>query len=512
MSVLQYISKSRRAQHSLARLDSVDLRTADRMSQADLAKKTVEPAQEEYPPAVRLFQDALLALYKGAPRVKPQEEVAPSHRLNQAVMAQTLQDRAFQEMHIRTRYDETMSFLGAVNLWSNLTALLDEKQKAAAKEAAEKEQEAARLQAKAEAALAAAQAAAGADNEDLSRKLGQQAAQLQAQAEAAQAQAEAAAQRALDEAPSARAVHKAVKKAAEETSEQGEALGGWGLEEGQFTKLPPEERLELARQVLQSDKLRRLAELAGRFRNLAVSAQAEKVERTPGQIEGIEIGADLSRVLPTELAYARHPKLRRLFYRRYMERSLMQYRMRGRRKVARGPLVVCYDESASMQGDKEIWAKAVVLALLFVAKRQKRAFAAVAFGSANEIRIKQIPDPRKATMADVLEIAEPFFNGGTDFHRPLTEARQIVEAGGAFERADVVFVTDGIAEVTDDFLSDFLAFKKRTGTRVFGVLVDVGQSAEDSVRRWADQVHRVVDLARDVQAAEEAAKVVFGAI
>jgi len=178
------------------------------------------------------------------------------------------------------------------------------------------------------------------------------------------------------------------------------------------------------------------------------------------------------------------------------------YRMTGRRKQALGPLVVCYDESGSMAGEKEIWAKpvlsevegAVVLALLFIARRQKRPFAAIAFGSAKEIRVKTIQRPEMATMADVLEVAEPFFNGSTDFRRPLMESQQIIEAGDrpstgpstgsgrrsghCFERADVVFVTDGLCRVTPEFLAEFEAFKKRTGTRMFAVLVDVGTSAE----------------------------------
>ena len=123
-------------------------------------------------------------------------------------------------------------------------------------------------------------------------------------------------------------------------------------------------------------------------------------------------------------------------------------------------------------------------------------------------------------MADVLDVTEPFFNGGTDFRRPLVEARRIVEAGGRpstgsghrFEHADVVFVTDGLCRVTPEFLPEFEAFRKRTETRVFAVLVDVGSSAEVSVQQWADQVHRVVDLARDAQAAQNVAMAVFRAV
>jgi uncharacterized protein with von Willebrand factor type A (vWA) domain len=115
-------------------------------------------------------------------------------------------------------------------------------------------------------------------------------------------------------------------------------------------------------------------------------------------------------------------------------------------------------------------------------------------------------------MADVLEVAEPFFGGGTHFESPLTRAREIIEQAMDFTRADIVFITDGIASVSDGFLQDFEAFKRRTGTRIFTVLVDVGSSSEVSVRAWSDQVHRVVDLAQDAQAAQQAAREVFRAV
>jgi uncharacterized protein with von Willebrand factor type A (vWA) domain len=512
MSFLDYLSPQRHAQHALGRLDSFDLQAADKLIKTPVAQESVDPVAGEYPPAVRLFQDAFLGLYKGAPRVKSQEEVTASHRLNQMVISQALEDRAFTEMRLRTRLDETMSLLGAANLWGNLMELLTDEQKRAARQAAAQEERAEQWNRQAEAAQALAEAAAQVGANEQAAQYGQQAATLQAQAEAARSQAESTMQQAMNQAPSGQAVHRAIKQAAQETAEQGDALNGWGLGPGAYQHVPPEERLALAERVLQSRKLRRLADLVGRFCNLAIAAQAEKTERVPGQIEGVELGNDVSRVLSAELAMLHHPVLRLDFYRRLAEGQLMQYRMTGQRRQALGPLVVCYDESGSMAGTKELWAKAVVLALLFVAKRQKRPFAAIAFGSAHEIRIKRIPRPDRATMEDILEVAEPFFNGGTDFHRPLSEAQQVVETGGHFERADIVFVTDGIAGVAVSFLQEFEAFKKRTGTRVFAVLTDVGQSAEHSVRRWADHVYRVVDLARDTQSSESAAKAVFGAV
>ena len=509
---LEYLDPRRRAQHVLDRLDVFDLQTTDRLADVEIARQAVEPAEEEYAPARRLFQDTLLGLYKGVPRLKPAEEVPPSHRLNHAALGKAMEERAFQELRLRTRFDSTMALLGAVNLWEQLMGLLTEEQQEAARQAAEQEKQAARQQAQAEALLALADAAGEDGNEKKSHQHELEAVDLQAQARAAQQRAEALMEQAASAGPSDQAVHRAVKQAAQDMDEQSKSLNGWGLSPGALQRVPPEERLALAQRVMQSQKLRRLAGLVGRFRNLAIAAQAEKTERAPGQIEGIELGGDVSRMLPSELALLHHPVLRRDLYRRLAERQVMQYRMTGRRKQALGPLIACYDESSSMSGEKEIWAKAVVLALLFIARRQRRPFAAIAFASASQIRIKIIERPELATMADVLEIAELFLSGGTDFQRPLTEARQIIEAGGRFERADVVFVTDGLCRITDEFLAEFDAFKKRTGTRVFAVLVDVGQNAETSVRQWADQVHRVVDLACDTQAAQDAAVAVFGAV
>lgn len=48
-----------------------------------------------------------------------------------------------------------------------------------------------------------------------------------------------------------------------------------------------------------------------------------------------------------------------------------------------------------MASEKENWSKAVVLALLFIARRQRRPFAADAFGSAHEIRVKTIRRPQQ---------------------------------------------------------------------------------------------------------------------
>ena len=510
--VLEYLSAERRGQHALDQLDMLDLQMADDLAGIDAARQAVEPEEESYPPAGRLFQDTQLALYKGAPRLRQRDEVRPSHRLNHAIMEELLEERRFRELRLQTRLDKTMSVLGAVNLWEQLVELLTEEQRKAAQRASEQEEQAHRQEAQARILQAMAASAAQKGDDARSQQVDAQAQELMRNAQANRQRAEAAMEQAADEVPSAREIRRALKRAADKTAEDAEALRGWGLAPGALQRVPPEERLALAERVRASQKLRSLAQMVGRFRNLVIAAQAEKTESAPGQVRGIELGDDVSRMLSSELTLFHHPALRRDLYRRLAEHQAMQYRMTGKRKLALGPLVVCYDESGSMTTMKELWAKAVVLAMLFIARRQQRPFSGIAFGSAHEIRVKTIRRPKTATMADVLEVAEPFFGGGTDFESPLTRAREIIEQAMDFTRADIVFITDGIASVSDGFLQDFQTFKKRTGTRVFTVLVDVGSSSEASVRAWSDQVHRVVDLAQDAQAAQQAAREVFGAV
>jgi hypothetical protein len=272
-SFLEYLSPQRKAEHSLDRLDSFDLQTADHASDVEMARRVVGPAEEAYPPARRLFQDALLGLYKAVPQQKAAEQVTPSHRLNHHVMGKAMQERAFEELRLRTKLDPAMAMLGAVNLWEQLMQLLTEEQKEAARRAAQQEEKAAQKEQQAETAEALAEAAAQAGDEQKAGQFQKQAARLQEQAQKARQKAETAMQAALQDAPSDQAIHRAVKQAAEKTDEQAESVDGWGLDPGALQGVAPEERLALAERVTQSDKLRRLAALVGRFRNLAIAAR-----------------------------------------------------------------------------------------------------------------------------------------------------------------------------------------------------------------------------------------------
>ena len=65
------------------------------------------------------------------------------------------------------------------------------------------------------------------------------------------------------------------------------------------------------------------------------------------------------------------------------------------------------------------------------------------------------------------------------------------------ERPDVVFITDGVCDISEEFLEWFDEFKADTGARLTGILLDRGECFEFSLRRFADKVYRTSELEED---------------
>ena len=97
------------------------------------------------------------------------------------------------------------------------------------------------------------------------------------------------------------------------------------------------------------------------------------------EITDLELGADLGRVLPSELARLRVPGLRLALLRDLAERRCLQYQLTANQALGLGPLVVALDKSSSMEGPADEWATAVALALLGIAQAERRTFGLVTF-------------------------------------------------------------------------------------------------------------------------------------
>ena len=297
--------------------------------------------------------------------------------------------------------------------------------------------------------------------------------------------------RALREA--SRIAHKAVDRAVEQV----DAFCSWGT--GAITTadvVGDEIKAELARHVAKNKKLQALAQQAGRMKRIAAAKQRSKADHARDEVTDIERGADLQRLLPSELVKLTDPVLSLEFARGFFERSLLQYKLTGSETLGRGPIIVCIDQSSSMKGSKEIWSKALALALLQVAVLQKRRCRVVHFNGA----VVRVDDwsPGRIDPLELVASMEPFYGGGTAFEPPLSSALDAIRDLPDLKKADVVLVTDGEAAVSGGFATKWAAAKKSQAFTCYAVHVDApGGVAPTSLQAIADNVLGLADIAND---------------
>lgn len=243
----------------------------------------------------------------------------------------------------------------------------------------------------------------------------------------------------------------------------------------------------LAARMRDSARLREIAKLAGRFKRIAGAKRRSTVVHGADEIVDVEQGADLGRLLPLELALLVHPSTKLLAMRNLLERSCLQYRLEGAETLGKGPLVVCVDKSGSMEGDKDTWSTAVSLALLDLARAERRTFALLAFDA-------QVKSEHIVLSGESLPESALFVNadGGTDIDRVVRRGLDIIEKHpGALKQADVVLVTDGGSN--SDGAGELRDRAAKLGASILGIAIEVEPSR---LAPWCDQVIAANDMDR----------------
>lgn len=320
-------------------------------------------------------------------------------------------------------------------------------------------------------------------------------AEMQAAAAAAQ---DRAAQAAADlDGTDVRAAMRRAAKAAKEAIDQQEQMVD-GFLAGQGAHSGRGERREVAKALAQyagkAEALKRIAEIAGRLRRIAVQKQSEKARRGTDEIAGVEQGRDLERTIAAEWAIADDEDLADLFALRYTEGALVQLDIRSKDEDGRGPIVVCLDSSGSMGGAPAAWAAGVAMAFVEIAARQRRSVALLHFG-ARVLRTDIFPAKQRIAPAELID-AVTFFaaDGGTDFEAPLSEAVRLIRSDANTKAADVVFVTDGQASLSQTWLDGFRRDRAELGFNVYSVLI--GTEAE-ALKAVSSEIVSLADVAED---------------
>ncbi|MBA4192806.1 MAG: hypothetical protein C0467_32990, partial [Planctomycetaceae bacterium] len=288
-----------------------------------------------------------------------------------------------------------------------------------------------------------------------------------------------------------RAVGKAVAEAEKEVSELQESAAALGMGPGEPGSNDPKAIAELFKRVRRDPNLTKICELAGRFRRVAQSKQRQKVRHGLDDVVGVELGGDVGRLLPSELVKFVVPELELDTLRRLAERQLFCREVRAVEPVGRGPILVCADESGSMAGAKAQAAKALALALAWIARRQRRWVGLCAYSGDTGERLLALPPARwdESALCDWLTA---FIGGGSDIDVPVRELPRLYrEVGAPPGKTDIVMITDCKCRLPATVRDAFHAWKASVSARVLTLVI--GDTPGD-LEHVSDEIFRVSTL------------------
>ena len=264
------------------------------------------------------------------------------------------------------------------------------------------------------------------------------------------------------------ALRAALRAAAEKAGDEQDMVVAFGCGKAEGA----ESRRAIRARLANNPSLAKIAKLAGRMKLAAARKQAEKVTSQSGETTGVTLGGDITALLPSERAMlALGDDTEALLYSKLLEKRAMVYERKQNESRTGGPIVFVVDESASMTGDRNNWAKAFMLGLMEICKRQRRAFSVVHFST--RTHVERFATPEQATTARLLGECERFLGGGTNIAAALDVAAGEVEAlatpGG---KADVVLLTDACDSEWKGAVTDRIVALRAKGASTYVVAVD----------------------------------------
>jgi uncharacterized protein with von Willebrand factor type A (vWA) domain len=471
--------------------------------------EVVKEASQKLPSAAALVADIFYSMFQPAPQLESVEGLSPAATIHHALLENLMNTSQWANVRGKnigsgTIGDQLYAGIATTSVSRSMLKALDAQTIRRLRLLQEAEQEGARLFNQAETYDTVAD-----EKKDRAEELHQRAEQARKQARKAQ---EKANQQAAGLANQAEAIEDATRNAAREALEQAQeeidsleaamqAYGagstqgiggqsGLGIS-GSGTSMV--DKLQLATRVGKSTKLKQVAELTGRMTRIAMEVQRTKTDYPPTHITGVETGRNIANLLPTELALLGDSRLHGMFGFKYATASLMQYKLKGLQPQGRGPVIVALDDSGSMSGYPEIWAKACALALLAIARLQERDFALIHFSNS----IKTFEFPRgEATPQQVMHMTEFFFGGGTNFWPWMEEALRLVETS-VYAKADVICISDGAAFLTTEQEQQWNERRKAKEMRCRSILIGRDATSEQLLGHIGETITTIDDLSLD---------------
>jgi uncharacterized protein with von Willebrand factor type A (vWA) domain len=195
-----------------------------------------------------------------------------------------------------------------------------------------------------------------------------------------------------------------------------------------------------------------------------------------------------------EAAKLLNPSLKKKFYADMLEGKLLSYQLLGKhytgppRIKPRGPMIVLVDTSGSMHGAPQTLAKSAVLAMAKRMLSQQRDMKVILFASTSQ-HLEIELSSRKKMSEKFLNFLLYTFGGGTDFNTALASGLKSLKEKD-FQGADLLFITDGKSEVSDELvLARWEEAKKKYNAKVYSLIV--GSSGAGGLSEISDYTYFV---------------------
>ncbi|MDO8507283.1 MAG: hypothetical protein Q7S53_01820 [bacterium] len=433
--------------------------------------KLIERGEKDLKGFNRLFEDIYGALQKQHPTILAEESIAKEYRANREHLKDIMDSEDYDDLRQTTKLNKSLALATAQDLARKiLENSPDETEK---RRELEKEKD--RLEQLIERAEGLEGEGASEDHLELYAEAIEKAA-----ADIEKLEEEAA------QITSNYAQREALKEDLEETAEKAtglvEMLHSFGYSQEELERVSPDRMLRMLDSVYDHRQLKDMMEIIGRFRKLARDLLSKATQKDHFTISGVGFGDDIADMTDYEAISAMHPALQKDFLSRWSDGELEVYVRDDDIPSGKGPMIICDDISGTMKGTRDSYAKGLIMACLEIARKEHRDMHIIYYESSikKEVSIRK----GKIRPEELIEALVYFTGGGTNFERPLARTAELVRSS-QMKKADVLFLTDGIAPISDEFAQQFAKERKRLEFKVVSVLIgdDLrGEQKEESVR------------------------------
>lgn len=212
------------------------------------------------------------------------------------------------------------------------------------------------------------------------------------------------------------------------------------------------------------------------------------------RIQSVRFSDSINNLLPMEAAKLLNPSLKKKFYADMLEGKLLSYQLLGKHYTGpphikpRGSMIVLVDTSGSMHGAPQTLAKSAVLAMAKRMLFQQRDMKVILFASTSQ-HLEIELSSRKKMSEKFLNFLLYTFGGGTDFNTALASGLKSLKEKD-FQGADLLFITDGKSEVSDELvLARWEEAKKKYNAKVYSLIV--GSSGAGGLSEISDYTYFV---------------------